>query len=213
MALVYQHRKPGTLDIFYIGRAKSKKRLFSKSNRNEFWHNIVNKYGGFEVDILAENLTWEESGVVEKDYILKIGRRDLGTGPLVNLTDGGEGVENIIISNETRSKLKAAKIGNKNGSGNKGKKRGSTSEETKKKIGNSNRGKIHSYQSKLNMSNAHIGNTHSEETKEKMRGPRGKQKNPNTIKLTCPHCGKIGSISNMKKSHFDNCKTTKDLFF
>ena len=25
-------------------------------------------------------------------------------------------------------------------------------------------------------------------------------------KLTCPHCGKVGGVSNMRRYHFDNCK-------
>jgi hypothetical protein len=29
---------------------------------------------------------------------------------------------------------------------------------------------------------------------------------PTKIKLTCPHCGKIGPMPQMKRHHFDNCK-------
>ncbi len=29
-----------------------------------------------------------------------------------------------------------------------------------------------------------------------------------TYKVTCPHCTKIGSVSNMKRYHFDNCRST-----
>jgi len=35
--------------------------------------------------------------------------------------------------------------------------------------------------------------------------PKGKQ-----IKLTCPHCGKVGGLSNMKRYHIDNCKLKQD---
>lgn len=31
-------------------------------------------------------------------------------------------------------------------------------------------------------------------------------KNSNTIKTTCPHCGKSGQLRVMKRWHFDNCK-------
>lgn len=37
---------------------------------------------------------------------------------------------------------------------------------------------------------------------EKMRHPQKK--------VVCPHCGKMGGISNMKRHHFDNCKEKKD---
>ena len=30
--------------------------------------------------------------------------------------------------------------------------------------------------------------------------------NPNNIKITCPHCGKIGGKPNMINHHFDKCK-------
>jgi hypothetical protein len=36
--------------------------------------------------------------MIEKYYIRKYGRRDLGTGCLVNLTDGGEGVSGLVCS-------------------------------------------------------------------------------------------------------------------
>ena len=32
-------------------------------------------------------------------------------------------------------------------------------------------------------------------------------RHPNQVKLTCPHCGKIGSKPGMKRWHFDNCKS------
>ena len=38
----------------------------------------------------------------------------------------------------------------------------------------------------------------SEETKERMRKPKEK--------VTCPHCGKIGGISSMKRWHFERCR-------
>lgn len=89
----------------------------------------------------------------------------------------------LKLTKEHILKLSKSKIGNKNGSGNKGKKHDTPSEETKRKIGNSNKGRIHNDISKLNMSKAHIGNKHSEETKQKMRGKRGPQKNPKKISI------------------------------
>jgi hypothetical protein len=48
------------------------------------------------------------------------------------------------------------------------------------------------------------------------RGPYGKQQNPSKTpsirkgipskQVVCPHCGKIGGNSGMKRYHFDNCK-------
>jgi hypothetical protein len=177
MAILYQHRRNDDNSVFYVGRGKTNKRAFSKANRNNHWHNIVNKVG-YSVEIIFENLSWEESAIKETELIKSIGRQNIRTGPLVNLTDGGEGMTNFIFSNDAKNKMRLAKIGNKNGSGNKGGKRNPCSPETIKKIGDANRGRIHTEQSRLNMSKAHIGNKLSEETKQKMRGPRGPQKNP-----------------------------------
>ena len=50
----------------------------------------------------------EEALAEETALIAKYGRRDLGTGTLYNLTDGGEGSARCIPSDETRRRLKAA---------------------------------------------------------------------------------------------------------
>ena len=183
MAILYQHRRNDSNIIFYIGRGKTIKRAYSKANRNTHWHNIVNKVG-YTVEILFENLSWEESATKETALIKSIGRQNIETGPLVNLTDGGEGMHNFIFSSDAKNKMRLAKIGNKNGSGNKGQKRNPPSSETIKKISVANKGRIHTEQSKANMSKAHLGNKPSEETLQKMRGPRGPQKNPSKKSFT-----------------------------
>lgn len=45
---------------------------------------------------------------MEMLLIAMIGREDLGTGPLFNLSDGGEGESGRIISHKTRSRISAA---------------------------------------------------------------------------------------------------------
>jgi len=47
-----------------------------------------------------------------------------------------------------------------------------------------------------------LGKIHSNETIEKMRGERGKQKNPAPL-LECPRCHKIVKRGN--RWHFNNC--------
>jgi hypothetical protein len=92
--VVYQHIRLDTNEIFYIGIGKTKKRCFSKFNRNKYWNNIVNKTA-YKVEIIHNNLCcWELACYIETHLIQFYGRKDLGKGVLVNMTDGGEGVLN-----------------------------------------------------------------------------------------------------------------------
>lgn len=50
-----------------------------------------------------ENLTEEQSSLLEIELISKIGRQDLGGGPLLNMTSGGDGLVNP--SEDTRKKI------------------------------------------------------------------------------------------------------------
>ena len=92
MAYVYRHIRLDKNEPFYIGIGKDNtyKRAFqsSKTKRSDFWHNIASK--GYEVEILMDNLTWEQACEKEKEFISIYGRKDLGQGSLVNLTNGGE---------------------------------------------------------------------------------------------------------------------------
>lgn len=93
---VYRHLKPCG-EVFYIGIGKSANfaRAYNKYNRNKWWKNIVKKYPNYEVQVLTTGLTKEFVKEVEVLLITYYGRRDLGTGTLVNLTDGGEGTLNV----------------------------------------------------------------------------------------------------------------------
>lgn len=58
-----------------------------------------------------ENLKEEESFLIEKDLIDKIGRKDIKKGPLRNLSNGGEGNGNRSFTDEHRKNLSASKKG------------------------------------------------------------------------------------------------------
>jgi hypothetical protein len=102
MAIVYKHIRKDTNEIFYIGIGNNLRRAYTKKSRNCYWKNIAQN--GFMVEIIYENLTWEEACDVEKNLIKLYGRKDLGTGILVNMTDGGDGLSNI--SDELRNRFK-----------------------------------------------------------------------------------------------------------
>jgi hypothetical protein len=87
--VVYLHRKKNNDSIFYVGMG-SVNRAYSKRDRNNHWINVVNKYG-YYTDIVAKNLSVDDAHELEVFIIGNLGRRDLGTGELVNLTSGGDG--------------------------------------------------------------------------------------------------------------------------
>jgi hypothetical protein len=159
MAIVYSHMKKSNKEIFYIGIGEDISRAYKKSGRNTYWQNIVKKYG-YIVDILIDGLTYEEAERIEIFLIKHYGRKDLGTGSLVNLTNGADGTrghkhtketkeklsnifkgrkawnKGVSPSKETIAKISKTLIGNKNGLGFK------HSQETKDKISKTNKNYI-----------------------------------------------------------------------
>jgi len=114
---VYRHVRPDKQEPFYIGIGDTKrsKRPF---NRNKYWENIYElNCQDIEIDILHENLTWEQAVQQEIWWIAFYGRWDTGKGPLVNMTDGGEGTVGAILSKEHRANIAKANLGNLSNTG------------------------------------------------------------------------------------------------
>jgi len=181
---VYFHINPLKNEVFYVGIG-STKRSKSKKDRNIHWNNTVNKYG-YIIDIVHSNLTWDEATEKEKYYIKFYGRKDLNKGSLVNLTDGGEGANGAIRSDELKQHLRNVNLGKKQSLEAKlkqikaqtGTKR---SEETRLKMSAWQLGRKMSDEFKLNKSlsqmgdkNHNYGKKHSEETLKKMSEARKK---------------------------------------
>lgn len=100
---------------------------------------------------------------------------------------------NRIVLDATKEKLRVI---------NTGKRYGKRSPETGLKISQATKGKAKSPEhraSAIKNLKDWTGLHHSEETKQKMRKPKEK--------ATCPHCGLIGGLNQLKRYHFDNCKT------
>lgn len=107
MAYVYRHVRLDKSEVFYVGIGSDEKYERSKTskNRNKYWHNIV-KNTPYEVEIMLDDLTWEEACEKEKEFIKLYGRKDLKEGTLVNMTDGGEGAFGVLVSEETKQKIR-----------------------------------------------------------------------------------------------------------
>lgn len=107
--VLYQHIRLDNNKVFYIGIGK-KKRAYDKITRNKYWKNIVNKTQ-YEIQILKSDLTWNDACELEKILISHYGRKDLGTGILCNMTNGGEGRFNSRNSNESIEKTRLSHVG------------------------------------------------------------------------------------------------------
>lgn len=103
---IYRHLKPCG-EVFYIGLGKTKNRAKDKSSRSDFWKKTIKKYPDYEIQIISRNLTKEEAVELEIALISWYGRRNLGTGTLVNLTDGGDGAKGTV--SKTRGDHPSAK--------------------------------------------------------------------------------------------------------
>jgi predicted GIY-YIG superfamily endonuclease len=155
MAIVYRHIRKDTNKVFYVGIGKKSNRAYSKHQRNKYWQSIVDK-ADYIVEIIKDGITWEEAIQFEIDLIKQYGRKDLGTGILSNMTDGGEGNNNQLCSIETRIKMGNTRRGRKH------------SEQTKQKISKMLKGKKHTPEAVEKNRQAHIGIRVSEETKAKL---------------------------------------------
>lgn len=211
MYCVYRHIRKDKNEVFYIGIGNSK-RPYSKSCRNYHWRNIV-KNTPYEIEILAEGLTWEQAIAKEREFISLYGREDLGNGTLVNLTDGGEGNTGYVASKTTRQKQSAAKKGRK------------LSKETKLKISEGNKGKTVSEETRIRYSIAKRGVKRPKQTIEHIEARRasgcfGSRKKPvkclnngivynsateaaEKLGITNKH---IGTVCNGKRTHTNGYK-------
>ena len=179
MAYVYSHTRLDTNEVFYIGIGSDTngyKRAYSKFGRNKYWIRVVNKTD-YKVEILSNDINWDEACDEEIRLIKHYGRRNINEGSLTNLTDGGEGQIGFIVSDETKRKLSDYRKGRtpsqktrlRMSEAQMGK---TLSEEHKRKIGDGNKGKIINEETRLRMSKSRTGskwsNPMSEETKQKI---------------------------------------------
>lgn len=104
MYYVYEHYKKDTDQIFYVGIGKIENGKYSRANsmtkRNPHWNSVVKKHG-FYSKIVFESEDRDDVCDREINLISFYGRKDLGTGPLVNKTTGGE--KTFIMSEDSVS--------------------------------------------------------------------------------------------------------------
>ena len=206
MAVVYRHRRGDTGEVFYVGIGRRRERAYSNKSRNRHWHRIVSNVE-YEVDVLIEGASWEQAVEVEIGLIASYGRRDLGTGSLVNLTNGGDGQLGTVRSEERRKQQSDRMTGEKNPMYRK-----NHSEDTRQKISEAGKGRklptfTEEYRQKI--SEAKKGKKRPDLAARNKLNVGKKLKKKPTAQVECPHCSLVGGANNMKRWHFNNCKNTK----
>jgi hypothetical protein len=160
MAYVYRHIRLDKNEPFYIGISKDAYRPFTKKGRNQHWLRITNKTE-YKVDILFNDLSYDEAKNKEIEFIALYGRKDSKNGTLVNMTDGGEGSVNVIMSDKTKRLISQ---------NNKGRKGIPQTEESKMKISIAKSGVKQTKQAIENriIARLKLNYKHSDEVKKKI---------------------------------------------
>jgi hypothetical protein len=202
-------RKPGeykydeysfNYEPFYVGKGKGN-RMYDHINevRDTYKNNKIQKILSEEYNLenyiikIEDYMEEQDAFDLEIEMISLIGRLDLETGPLTNLTDGGEGSSGRLNTKETKEKISNSLKGHK------------VSEETRKKQSKIKKGKEPWNKGKKNSQvawNKGKKNIYSEETKKKMSEA---VKNRVYIR-TCQNCQCNFKSKGTATKYCDNCK-------
>lgn len=186
---------------YYIGKGINR-RAYNAHKRTNGSDMLPKDFS--RIKILHENLSEKQAFDLEKELILDYGRKDLGTGILRNLTEGGEGDSGYKHSEEAKLAMSKARIGK------------TLSEEHKQALSTGQLKRWQDYDSierdtkiSKSLKGRVIGcnKKKSEAAKNRKRHPWTGKKRPTK---TCPHCQKTGADNLMPRWHFDNCKTLKN---
>lgn len=149
-----------TKQPFYVGKGKNERAWshFSRTDKHPLTYKINKlKSNGISIMVsLYSGLDEEFSLFLEEELIAKYGRKDLGTGCLLNLTNGGEGSSGRIASDTLRKNMSKAKSGQK------------YSEIARKNMSEASKNRVYTTERNKNVSKGLTGHLVSEETKKKI---------------------------------------------
>ncbi len=183
MAFLYRHIRIDKNEPFYIGIGSKNNfdRAYCTKKRNKIWNSIYT-LTDIDIEIMLDNITWEEAKQKEIEFIKLYGRINKNNGTLANLTDGGAGMLGFKFSEEARLNMSKAQ-----------KSKPPVSEITKLKLSYKGKNRIGPWKGRK-FSEQHRLNIIS-----KIKGVKKSTRE-------CPYCNKIGAVSPMLRWHFENCK-------
>jgi len=190
MFYVYVIFRPNGLPC-YVGKGRGKRFMqHFRPGPLSLHHNrhlaaIIRAAGGrLPVSIIREALTNDQAIETEMALIAAIGRRCTGTGPLVNLTDGGEGNAGWHPAQSVRDKISAA---------------------AKRRFSDP--------AARAHLSAVNVGKGHTAETKAKMRASHAGKPPAWSLDpaLAAKVGAKIGSIHRGKKLPPEQCRRISEM--
>ena len=175
MFYAYIYRDPtriknGSAEPFYVGKGKDTRAQshLLRKDKHPLTHRLrkMSKEGVTpEIEIIPA-LDESHAFFLESCLIECFGRKDLGVGPLLNLTDGGEGCSGLRHTQATKDKISKLNLGKK------------LSDESRLKLSNSKKGI------------APVGHSWSDESRQKLSvSQSGKERSKeHSAKLAAANC-------------------------
>lgn len=165
---VYLYLRTNDRTPYYVGKGQGYRAHSRKG------HSVVVPIDARRI-LVKECASENEAFEMERYLISLYGRRDIGTGILRNMTNGGEGPSGVIVSEQKRTQLRIAQTGKKATMCARRK----MSEAQKKMQTKGMLGKIHSINTRQKMSEAQIKRKRSAAELDAFK--RNRNRNPLTV--------------------------------